>query len=57
MEKIKLSEIVTNERGFERVGEKKTLLNIILRRKVNWFGHVIRINRLLHDGIEGQMTE
>ena len=28
-----------------------------LRRKVNWIGHILRINRLLYDAIEGQMTE
>ena len=36
----------------ERIGEKRTLLNNILRRKVNWIG-----NCLLRDVIEGQMTE
>ena len=31
--------------------------NDILRRKGNWVGHILRINCLLHDAIEGQMTE
>ena len=26
-------------------------------RKVNWIGHILRRNCLLHDAIEGQMTE
>ena len=39
------------------MGEKKTLLNNILRRKANWIGHIMRINCLLHDAIEAQMTE
>ena len=39
MEKIKWSEKVTNEQVFDRIGEKRTLLNNILRRKVNWIGH------------------
>ena len=56
MEKIKLSEIVANE-VLERVGEKKIFLNNILRRKANWFCHIIRRNCLLCDTIKGQMTE
>jgi hypothetical protein len=56
MEKIKWSEKVTNE-ILDRIGEKKTLLNNILRRKANWIGHILRSNCLLHIVIEGQMTE
>ena len=41
----------------ERIGEKRTLLNNILRRKTNWIGHILRRNCLLHDAIEGHMTE
>ena len=33
------------------------LLNNILRRKANWIGHILRRNCVLHDAIEGQMTE
>ena len=57
MEKIKWSENVTNEEVLYRIGENRTLLNIILRRKANWIGHILRRNCLLHDAIEGQMTE
>ena len=57
MEKIKWSEKVTNEQVLKRIGEKRTLLNIILRRKVNWIGHILRRNCLLHDAIEGQITK
>ena len=35
MEKIKWSQKVTNEPVFGRVGEKRTLVNNILRRKAN----------------------
>ena len=35
MDKIKWSEKVTNEEVLERIVVKRTLLNIILRRKVN----------------------
>jgi hypothetical protein len=38
-------------------GEKRLLLNNILHRKANWVGHILKINFLLYDVIEGQMTE
>ena len=53
MEKIKWSEKVTKKRVLDRIGEKRTLLKNILRRKVNWTGHILRRNYLLHDVIEG----
>jgi hypothetical protein len=56
-EKIKWSEKVTNEQVLDHVGEKRSLLNNILRRKANWIGHILRRNCLLPDAIEGQMTE
>ena len=39
-----------------------SIIKIIERRghfyiKVNWIGHILRRNCLLHDTIEGQMTE
>ena len=48
---------VTNEEVIEQIGEKRTLLNNILSRKANWISHILRRNYLLHDDIEGQMTE
>ena len=57
MEKIKWSEKVTNEQVLDCIGEKRTLINNILRRKVNWIGHILGRNCLLHDVIEGQMKE
>ena len=50
-------EKVTNEQLLDPIGQKRTLLNNILRRKSNWIGHILRRNCLLHDAIEGQMTE
>ena len=55
--KIKLSEKVTDEQVLDLIGEKRTLINNILRRKANWIGHILRRNCLLHDDIEGQMME
>ena len=57
MEKIKWPKKVTNEQVLDRIGEKRTLLNNILPRKANWIGQILRRNCLLHDTIEGQMTE
>ena len=57
MEKIKWSEKVPNEQVLDRMGEKRTLINNILRRKANWIGDILRRNCLLHDAIEGQMME
>ena len=57
IKKIKWSEKVTNEQVLDRIGEKTTLLNNILRRKFNWIGHILRRNCLLHDAIEGQITK
>jgi hypothetical protein len=33
---------VTNELVLEHTGEKRTLLNNILRTKANWIGHILR---------------
>ena len=57
MEKIKWSEKVTNKQVLQRIGEKMTLINNILRRKATWIGHKLRINCLLYDAIEGEMME
>ena len=42
---------------FERIGEKRTLRNNILRRNANWIGHILGRNCLPPDVIEGQMVE
>ena len=41
----------------DRIGEKRILLNNILRRKANWNGHILGRHCVLRDAIEGQMTE
>ena len=45
MEKIKGSEKLTNEQ-IQHTGEKRTLLNNNLQRKVSWIGHLLRRNYL-----------
>jgi hypothetical protein len=57
MDNIKWPEKVTNQEVFECIREKRILLNDIVRRKANWIGHILRRNCLLHDAIEGEMTE
>ena len=42
MEKIKWSETLTNEEILEHIGDKRTLLNNILRRKANWISLILR---------------
>ena len=56
MEKIKWSE-KASEQVTDHIGEKKILINNIIRRKANWVGHILRRNCLLHDVIEGQMMK
>ena len=41
----------------KHIGEKRKLLNNILRRKANWLGHILRSYCLLYGAIEKQMTE
>ena len=50
-------EKVTYAQVLERIGQKRTLLNNILHRNANWITHILKINYLLHDAFEGQMTE
>ena len=54
---MKFSEKVTNENVIERIDEKKTLLNNILRRKPNCIRPILKRNYPLGNSIEGQMTE
>ena len=57
IEKIKWPKNVTSEQVLERIGEKRMLLNNIVRRKANWIGHILRRKSLFHSAIERQMTE
>ena len=44
----------SNEEALDTIGEKRTLLNNILRRKSNWIDQILRRKCLLHDAIEGE---
>ena len=55
MEKVSWTEKRTNEEILQRVGEKRCLLETIIKRKKNWIGHIIREEGLLLDVMEGRM--
>ena len=55
MGETKWSEKINNE-VLERIGEKRTFLNNIVRRKAKCVGHIPRGNILLHDATKGQVT-
>ena len=50
---IKLPEEVANG----HIVAKRTLLNNVLRKIVNWIGHILRKYCLLHDATEGLMMK
>jgi hypothetical protein len=56
MEKISWRDRVTNEEVLERVGETRSLLSTIWKRKAKWVGHVIRSDGLTRIAIEGRMS-
>ena len=43
--------------SYDRIEEKRALLNNIQSRKANWIDHILRRNCLLHDAVQGQMAE
>ena len=53
MLKISWKDKVTNEEVLQRVGERRTLKDTIIRRKKTWLGHIIRGNEYLTNVIEG----
>jgi exonuclease III len=55
MEKISWKDRVTNEQVLSRVGEERSLVESIVKRKKNWIGHVVRGNGLLKLVLEGRM--
>ena len=56
IENIKWSDRVTNVEVLRRVGEKKTILSVILRRKANWIGYILRHEGLIQEVIEGMIN-
>jgi hypothetical protein len=55
MEKISWTDHVRNEEVLLRVSEQRNILHEIIKRKANWFGHILRRNCLLKEVIEGKI--
>jgi hypothetical protein len=55
MEKISWTDHVRKEEVLLRVKEQMNILHEISKRKANWFGHILRRNRLLRQVIEGKI--
>ena len=55
MERISWTEKITNEEVLRRVGEKRSMVETIVRRKKNWIGHIMRGDALMKEVMEGKM--
>jgi hypothetical protein len=55
MEKVSWTDHVRNEEVLLRVTEQRNILHEISKRKANWIGHILRINCLLQQIIEGKI--
>src|SRR6218665_2426689 len=55
MEKISWRDTKTNEEVLQMVQEERSLMDVILRRKENRIGHMLRGESLLREVIEGRM--
>jgi hypothetical protein len=55
MEKISWTDRVRNEEVLLRVKKQRNILHGISKRKANWFGHILRRNCFLRQGIEGKI--
>jgi len=55
MEKIIWTDRVRYEEVLLRVKEQRNILHEISKRKVNWIGHILRINCPLQHVIEGKV--
>jgi hypothetical protein len=55
MEKVSWRDKKTNEEILISVGEKRSFVETIVRRKKNWIGHIVRGDGLLKHVLEGRM--
>ena len=55
MERISWTEKKTNEDVLRLVGEERTMVETIIRRKKNWIGHILRHDSLFRDIMEGKL--
>ena len=49
MEKISWTEKITNEAVLKIVGERQVMVDVIIQRKKNWIGQVVRGDGLLRE--------
>lgn len=56
MEKISWTERITNDEVLRLVGERRQMVDTIVKRKKNWIGHSLRHECLLREVIEGKMV-
>jgi len=54
MQKVSWKDMITNQDILERIKEKRSLLNTIIRRKKNWIGHILRRESLVKTVMEGR---
>lgn len=52
---VKWLDKITNEDDLKRIGEERSLIRIIDKRKINWVGHELRRECLLRYALEGMM--
>ena len=55
MERISYKDKKTNEEVLEMVGGKLSILQLVVKRKKNWLGHILRADGILKEMIEGRM--
>ena len=55
MERISWSEKITNEEILRRVGEKRSMVETIVRKKKNCIGHIMRGDGLMKEVVEGKI--
>ena len=56
MQRVKCTDKIKNAVVLEKVGEGRTVLELIRKRKRNWLGHWLRRNCLLKDALEGMVN-
>ena len=54
--KTKWTDRITNDEVFQRVKEKRFLLNILKNRHHSWIGHTVRHNEFVVNILEGAIS-
>jgi len=52
-ERVSWQDKKSNEEVLEAVGEERSLVQTVIKRKKNWIGHVMRHEGLMKDVMEG----